>query len=479
MLFFQLFANSNDDTTESSIDSFIPKRSQSQLNKKPKNFNWKEHFSSHWQRLLFGAFLIICFLVLFSFIGSTFFTIIFTILPLFIGYGISFLLHPLIKYFAKFLPLKISKILVFVIFLILVLTLIFGILFVLIFQLDGLYQQLLQKPGDQNFQDKFLDKIEENAQIKNLSFQKASNQAEYSGFTLTYDFYGPKIVEEASLKPAIVTKVWQTQQIFIRTDEIGDIYIFFLKIISVAPFLQRFLFGIILTSYHNLSYYAWINTLMENYWFWLSFLYLVFFTLVIAAFTLDDQGNFFRKLWGFLTKQQDPATVELLSVELKRGFSSWFKALLLVQTYILIFTSFFIFIAGILFKWSGYLKSVLILAFFMFLCNLIPYIGPVIGFIPIIGIGIIDGIKHGGDQFISWVPLLIATLGCWFVQLGESAIVSPLVYSHKVQIKPITVIIGLTLFGVVFGVLSMPFAIPIIIFAKIIARIVYKQKWNI
>lgn len=72
--------------------------------------------------------------------------------------------------------------------------------------------------------------------------------------------------------------------------------------------------------------------------------------------------------------------------------------------------------------------------------------------------------------------MIIAAGGCLLVQLGESALVSPLVYSYKMKLRPITIIFAIALFGVVFGVLSMPFAIPILIFSKIIAKVVYKKE---
>ncbi len=445
---------------QAKIETELPKVKPTRQNKSftINDSGWKDFLSSHWKRLLIGVIVGLLLLILLSFVGRTVFAIFFTILPLFFGYGLSFLLQPLIHFFDNLIGHKLSKIFVFSIFVIVVFCLVIGLLFLLIFQLDDLYQQFLQGSGSKDFKTNFLSKVRNN-QITDLKFNKIPNQP---SFKLTF-LDNDKPVE-------IITKIKGT----------ADIYIFFLKMISIAPFLQRLLFSGIAWIYSSIDNYEWLNTIFKNVWFWMSCFYLIFFTLIVAAFTLDDRGAFFSKIWNFFTKEQDPKTTELLKIELKKIFSSWFKALLLVQTYILFCTTLFIFIAGISFmKWSTYHKSIFILAFFMFLCNFVPYIGPTIGFIPIIGVGVIDAIKQGGDQLTHWLPLIIATGGCLLVQIGESAFVSPLVYSHKIKIKPITIIFGISLFGVIFGVMSMPFAIPIIILIKTIAKIVYKKKWNI
>lgn len=425
-------------------------------------FSWKTFFSARWKRLLVLLVGFVLFLILISFVGRTIFAVLFTILPLFFGYGISFLLAPLIHFFSPWIGQRAARWIVFFLFMIIVLGLVIGFIFILVFQFDDLYQQFLNGSGSKDFENKFIARVNRGEKISNLQFYKIPDVDGQKIFQLTF-------LDANEQKVMISTSVTQT----------ADVYIFLLKIISFAPYLQRVLFSGIAWLHKSIDNYAWLNFILQDIWLWLSFFYLIFFTLIVAGFTLDDKGNFYRRLWNFLTKGQDPKTSAFLKTELKTAFSSWFKALLLVQTYILVGTALFVFVAGILFSWSTYQKSVFVLAFFMFLCNFVPYIGPTVGIIPIIGIGIVDAIKQGGDHINHWLPMIIAAGGCLLVQLGESALVSPLVYSYKMKLRPITIIFAIALFGVVFGVLSMPFAIPILIFSKIIAKVVYKKEWNI
>ncbi len=427
------------------------------------DFSWKTFFSARWKRLLTIALGFGLFLVLISFVGRTIFAMLFTILPLFFGYGISFLLSPLIHFLSPWIGQRPARWIIFFWFMIIVLGLVIGFIFVLVFQFDDLYQQFLNGSGSKDFETQFIARVNRGEKITDLRFYKIPDVGGQKLFKLTF-------MDVQDQKIEIVTSVAKT----------ADVYIFLLKIISFAPYLQRVLFSGIAWLHKSIDNYAWLNFILQDIWLWLSFFYLIFFTLIVAGFTLDDKGNFYRRLWNFLTKGQDPKTNAFLKVELKTAFASWFKALLLVQTYVLVGTGLFIFVAGILYSsWSTYHKSVFVLAFFMFVCNFVPYIGPTVGIIPVIGIGIIDAIKEGGDQLNDWLPMIIATGGCLLVQFGESALVSPLVYSYKMKLRPITIIFAIALFGVVFGILSMPFAIPMLILSKIIAKVVYKKEWNI
>ena len=444
----------------------------SRLNRRPKDestsnsddLSWKTFFSARWKRLVVLGVGFIFLLVVLSFVGRTIFAMLLTILPLFFGYGISFLLAPLIQFFAPWFGERIARWFVFFLFVVIVLGLVIGFFFILVFQFDDLYQQFLNGSGSKAFENDFISSVNRGDKITDLKFNKIADINGQNMFELKFT--------NNTLEKTLVIQT--------SVKETADIYIFLLKIISFAPYLQRVLFSGIAWLHKSVDNYAWLNFIFQDLWLWVSFFFLVLFTLIVAAFTLDGKDKFWQRLWSFLTKGQDERTNALLKTEIRTAFSTWFKALLLVQTYVLVGTALFIFTAGILYSsWSTYHKSVFVLAFFIFVCNFVPYIGPTVGIIPVIGIGIIDAIKQGGEEIRAWVPMIIATAGCLLVQFGESALVSPLVYSYKMKLKPITIIFAIALFGVIFGVLSMPFAIPILILSKLVAKVVYNKEWNI
>ena len=97
------------------------------------------------------------------------------------------------------------------------------------------------------------------------------------------------------------------------------------------------------------------------------------------------------------------------------------------------------------------------------LTDLIPYIGPYIGGAAAVIVGFTQGPIIGIGTFV------IAII----VQLLESYILQPVVMSKAMQLHPVTIIIGLLLFGYFFGIIGMIIATPcmaiikeIIIFVK-------------
>ncbi len=113
-------------------------------------------------------------------------------------------------------------------------------------------------------------------------------------------------------------------------------------------------------------------------------------------------------------------------------------------------------ITGILFSLVG-LKSSIILALFCAITNIIPFVGPYIGGIPAVLIGLTTSVKLGV------ITLIIIV----FSQTVESNIINPLIMSKCVNINPLLIIIAITIMGNIFGIFGMFFAVPILILLKI------------
>lgn len=450
---------------ESASGSFFDKTKKSLGN----NFNskipssLKGLFTVRWLRVAFCFLLFLFFLFLWKQVGQKFTLLIFTILPLFIGYAFSYLLEPVNNFFCRFFSERMSKIIVFICFLVFTLSIVFGLLFIFVIQLNDLYQKFLYRTGSDQFRD-FLEKYvkkDDGRQIQNLQFVKdsAANQ-----FKLSY---------------SISSKGAETITMKFAQNEVAGVFILLLKIATSIPILKGVCFSLINWVYTNLANYSYLHSVFNNLGFILLFLYVFFFTIIIAAFSLGKGSHFYHKIWYFLTKDYDAKIGNRLKVDLKKNLSAWGKGLLIVQLYIFIGTFLFLFTAGMIFSsWSSYDDVAIVLTLFMTLCNLVPYVGPTIGFVPIICIGLIDVVNYGVDSFTAWVPLIIAFFGCFLIQLGESAFISPTVYSYKVNLNPIWIIVGLAVFGVMFGVLWMPIAIPIMLIFKIIYQVINDKEYE-
>lgn len=106
----------------------------------------------------------------------------------------------------------------------------------------------------------------------------------------------------------------------------------------------------------------------------------------------------------------------------------------------------------------GGLKAALLFALFCGVTNAIPYVGPYIGAIPAAIVGFTQGIPTG----------IIVIISAVVVQLLDNVIFTPLVQSKGLKLHPVTIIIALLVFGKIFGIIGMIFAVPIIAVVKVI-----------
>ena len=106
------------------------------------------------------------------------------------------------------------------------------------------------------------------------------------------------------------------------------------------------------------------------------------------------------------------------------------------------------------------LEAPLLFGLFCGLTDLIPYIGPYIGGAAAVIVGFSQGTIVG-------ISVLII---CVIVQLVENYILQPVVMSKAMQLHPVTIIVGLLIFGYFFGIIGMIIATPCIALLKVIYR---------
>lgn len=111
--------------------------------------------------------------------------------------------------------------------------------------------------------------------------------------------------------------------------------------------------------------------------------------------------------------------------------------------------------------------AAIILAIFCAVTNVIPYIGPYIGAVPAIIIGFTVSPLTG--------ILVIVILAV--IQTIEGNILSPIIMGKTVKLSPVTILIGLLVFGYFLGMLGMIIATPIIAVIKEII-LFYNEKYK-
>lgn len=108
------------------------------------------------------------------------------------------------------------------------------------------------------------------------------------------------------------------------------------------------------------------------------------------------------------------------------------------------------------------LKTPLVFALFCAVTDIIPYFGPYIGAIPAILMG------------FSMNPLVgIATIiAIVIVQSLENYFYQPIIMGKAMELHPVTIMVGLIIFGNLFGIFGMVFATPMIATIKVIVKFI-------
>ena len=115
-----------------------------------------------------------------------------------------------------------------------------------------------------------------------------------------------------------------------------------------------------------------------------------------------------------------------------------------------------------------HLPQPLIFALFCAITNIIPYIGPYLGGIPAVLIGLSKSMNYG-------ITILIIIV---IVQMIENNIIQPFIVSKNVNLNPIYILIGIIIFSHFFGIIGMILSTPIILVLRDIIIYYKKNKPN-
>lgn len=113
------------------------------------------------------------------------------------------------------------------------------------------------------------------------------------------------------------------------------------------------------------------------------------------------------------------------------------------------------------------LKAPVFFAFFCAITNVIPYIGPYVGGAPAMLVGFTMSPLTG----------LLTLLFMIVVQTIEGNFLQPMIVGKKLDLKPVTIVISLLIFGHFFGIIGMIIATPIVAILKAI-YLFYDEKYD-
>lgn len=166
----------------------------------------------------------------------------------------------------------------------------------------------------------------------------------------------------------------------------------------------------------------------------------IFYSLFISYYFLRDN----KKITKFISKY----TPSKLINEISSNLRLFVKGTLLDTIILFIMTLISLYITNI--------PYAILLSIFISITNIIPYIGPYIGAIPALLVSFSISNK------LIFITLILVIL----LQFIESSFIHPIIMSKSMNIHPITILIGLIIFGHFFGVIGMIISTPLVSIIK-------------
>lgn len=165
--------------------------------------------------------------------------------------------------------------------------------------------------------------------------------------------------------------------------------------------------------------------------------------LIIGFYLLLDFDKHIDTLYTLIPKRHREETKKCLTA-INKPLKRFVNGALIDCTVIFVVTAIGFSIIG--------LKAPLLFAVFCAITNVIPYAGPYIGGAPAVLVGLTQSPTIG-------IAILIFII---VVQAVEGNLLQPYIMSKTTKLNPVTIILGLLVFGYFFGIIGMVLSTPII-----------------
>lgn len=181
--------------------------------------------------------------------------------------------------------------------------------------------------------------------------------------------------------------------------------------------------------------------------------------LLVGLYMLFDFDNVKKHLYSLIPKKYQKDTISLIN-QLNHNLKSYVHGTLLIMLILFVFQSIALSIAGI--------EAPMVFGLFCAITNVIPYVGPYIGGAPAVIVGL--SISPMTGLFVLVAVVLAQTLESYFLQ--------PVVMGKTMKLHPVTIMLGLLIFGHFFGIIGMILATPVISIFKTVFQF-FNEKFSI
>ena len=181
-------------------------------------------------------------------------------------------------------------------------------------------------------------------------------------------------------------------------------------------------------------------------------------TPILTFYFLMDKNHFIEKLKTLIPKKNKEETISLFK-QIDTALSEFIRGRLLMAVIVGITTTIFLFLMGIEFA--------IVIGFITGIADIIPYIGPFLGFVPAVIFAFIAG------------PIKALWVGIFFIliQWAENNILGPKILGKTTGMHPLTILLSIIAGGTMFGVMGMLLAVPFVSVMIILYKY-FKNKIN-
>lgn len=181
--------------------------------------------------------------------------------------------------------------------------------------------------------------------------------------------------------------------------------------------------------------------------------------LIIGFFLLINFNNVSDSFITLFPKKMQNNTRDVFN-EINTAFRRFINGALADCSLVFVVSSICFAVAG--------LQAPLLFGLFCGLTNIIPYAGPYIGGAPAVIVAFSQSTTTG----------IIVLVCIVVIQLLEGNLIQPLIMSKSAKLHPVTVMIGLLIFGHFFGIIGMVIATPVIAACKALI-LFFDEKYDI
>ena len=205
---------------------------------------------------------------------------------------------------------------------------------------------------------------------------------------------------------------------------------------------------------------TWINSIISGFGGVIGIFSQIMFGYLLAFYLMPDFQKYLNLLISKFSDNKKGEATEILKA-ISNTLRGYVKGLFLDTTILFVIMTisvYVIFGSGLIFETKMPIQSVLAFSLIAALFNVIPYVGPMIGGIPLVLVTFSTAGITG---------MVVAIILISVVQFIESNFIAPRVVGNAVSLRPLTIIIGLLLFSTLFGFVGMFISTPAIATIKI------------